>query len=47
MIDIRFVDTAVVFSLIGYFSATEADGEAALEDFRLWGSGCDAGAAAE
>lgn len=46
-IDIRFVDTAVVFSMIGYFSPMRQMGEAALEGVQAVGSGCDAGAAAE
>ena len=38
MIDIRFVDTAVVFSLIGYFSAMRQMGKLHWRDFRLWGA---------
>lgn len=37
MID-SFVDTAVVFSLIGYFSAMRQMGKLHWRDFRLWGA---------
>ena len=38
MIDIRFVDTAVVFCMIGYLSALYQMGKLHWRDFRLWGA---------
>ena len=37
-IDIRFVDTAVVFSMIGYFSPMRQMGKLHWREFRLWGA---------